>query len=73
MKGRREFKTNEADEISALLHKKVKSDSNEQKNIRNKIRSMGFYISDFDHLNRGFSDDDFKVLIEKGQVKIIDK
>ena len=47
MKGKDTFTKQEADEICALIEKKVKADKHEQKIIRDKIRSLGFYSSDF--------------------------
>ena len=47
MKGKNEFSKKEADEICALIAQKLKADKNGQKLIRNKIRSIGFYSTDF--------------------------
>lgn len=47
MKGKNEFSRKEADEICALIEKKLKASENEQKKIRDNIRSLGFYSTDF--------------------------
>ena len=72
MKGKSKFKEIERNMITELLYLKMNSEKNEQKIIRNKIRKMGFYISDFDHSHRGFSDIDFKMLIDNNKIEIID-
>lgn len=47
MKGKTTFTKTEADEITRLINAKLRADSTEQKGIRNKIRKLGFYASDF--------------------------
>ena len=47
IKGESEYSKEVADKICALIEKKLKADKNEQKSIRDKIRSLGFYSSDF--------------------------
>lgn len=58
MKGKKVFTKKQADEISSLINQKLMSDSNKQKGIRNKIRKLGFYASDFG-LGGGYTVDDF--------------
>lgn len=58
MKGKKVFTKKQADEISSLITQKLMSDSNKQKGIRNKIRKLGFYASDFG-LGGGSTVDDF--------------
>ncbi len=47
MKGKTHFTKAEADIISRLIKEKLNADSSTQKRIRNKIRALGFYASDF--------------------------
>jgi hypothetical protein len=47
MKGKATFTRSEADEICRLIEEKVKADTNGQKRIRDRIRKLGFYASDF--------------------------
>ena len=46
MKGKNEFTQSEINEIVALIRKRCLADSYEQKNIRNKMRRIGFYGRD---------------------------
>jgi len=67
MKGKSIFTRTEADIIIALIKKKLESDSNSQKGIRNKIRDLGFYASDFG-ISGGYTIEDFLsvVTIDEG-------
>ncbi len=47
MKGKTIFTKAEAEEVKRLINAKLRADSTEQKRIRNKIRKLGFYASDF--------------------------
>ena len=58
MKGKSKFTRFEADAIIALIRKKVVADSNEQKRLRDKIRALGFYASDFG-IGGGYTEHDF--------------
>lgn len=58
MKGKSNFTRQEADQIITLIRKKLASTSNEQKSIRNKIRQIGFYASDF-NIGNGYNEHDF--------------
>lgn len=68
MKGKSTFTRAEADVIIALIKKKLESDSNTQKGIRNKIRKLGFYAKDDCGITGGYTVKDFLsvVTIEKG-------
>ncbi len=71
MQGRDTFAQREAQEIRALLARKVSAGRNEQKGIRGKLRrGYGFYISDFSAFP-GFGPADFDRLIASGRVRII--
>ena len=63
MKGKMSFTTKEMEKIIDLIEQKVVASKNEQRNIRNKIRSLGFYFSDFSN-KKGYTVDDFKDLIQ---------
>ena len=63
MKGKSIFTDNEANLIIALIRKKLIADSNEQKKIRDKIRAMGFYASDFG-IGGGYNENDFKRVVK---------
>lgn len=62
MKGKTHFTKDQAEQIIALIELKLKSDSSKQKNIRNKIREIGFYASDFG-LRDGYNVADFKRVV----------
>ncbi|MBK7886884.1 MAG: hypothetical protein IPJ86_06125 [Bacteroidetes bacterium] len=51
MKSKSSFTKAEADEIVRLIKEKLKADSTKQKGIRNKIRKLGFYASDYGFSN----------------------
>jgi len=63
MKGKSTFSQGEANAIIALIRKKVVADRNEQKRIRDKIRAIGFYASDFG-IGGGYTEHDFLRLIK---------
>lgn len=47
MKGKTTFTRAEADDIKRLISEKLEADKEEQKQIRDNIRDIGFYFSDF--------------------------
>ncbi|WP_324720512.1 hypothetical protein [Salinimicrobium sp. HB62] len=47
MKGKSQFTKEEAKQIEQLIRQKLNAGASEQKGIRNKIRKLGFYASDF--------------------------
>ena len=47
MKSKESFTKSEAEEIIKLITEKLKADSTKQKGIRDKIRKIGFYASDY--------------------------
>jgi len=47
MKGKSVFRKEEAEQIIVLIQEKIGADSSKQKRIRDKIRKIGFYASDF--------------------------
>lgn len=58
MKGKLTFTKTEAEVIVALIDQKLKADAVKQKNLRNQIRALGFYASDFG-LRGGYTANDF--------------
>lgn len=59
MKGRQHFTPEEVQAIEKLITQKLMADSVKQKGIRNKIRKLGFYASDFG-LRGGYTVQDFR-------------
>ncbi len=71
MKGRNIFSLDDANAIREILRELRKTDRREQKKLRNTLREkFCFYIRDFDHSNKGFTEDDFNELIGNGIVHI---
>jgi hypothetical protein len=52
MKGKGVFTGHEARKIESLINQKLFSKRNEQNIIRNHIRKMGFYMTDFSNKKR---------------------
>ena len=69
MKGKKSFTILEIDTIKKLINKKVRATKNHQKVIRNRIRKIGFYFSDFSS-KKGYNKKDLESLIKNGQVKV---
>ena len=67
MKGKKVFTKGEAEIIIDLIRQKLSADSTRQKNIRAKIRRLGFYATDFG-IGGGYDEYDFKQ-----SVTILDK
>lgn len=72
MKGKTAFTEFEINQIRKLINQKLIASNNEQKNIRNKIRSFGFYFSDFSS-KKGYTVQDFENLIKTGEIKTIEQ
>lgn len=70
MKSKSSFTIDEAAKIIALIKDKLKASPSQQKSIRNKIRNIGFYYSDFGSNKDGYTVDDFLALIRAKQVKL---
>ena len=64
------FTQSQYDEIRILLKRRVTESRDEQKKTRGKIRKLGFMISDYFN---GFNENDFKKLLNKGEIVIVDK
>ena len=69
MKGKKSFTILEIDTIKKLINKKGRATKNHQKVIRNRIRKIGFYFSDFSS-KKGYNKKDLESLIKNGQVKV---
>lgn len=61
MRGKKTFTRKEVDQILELIDQKLKAPSGKQKGIRDKIRKIGFYYSDFSkaRVPGGYTKDDF--------------
>ncbi len=71
MKGKNQFSEFEFEMLKKLTSEKVKASPDKQKGIRNKIRNLGFYYSDFNTQKNGYDLKDLQQLINSGQIKII--
>ncbi len=72
MEGRRTFSRSEIKELRSLLRaKEVADDDDERRRIRRKLRSMGFYISDFSEGPDPYTAYDFDVDIKQGLIDVI--
>lgn len=71
MKGKSNFTKSESVILMRLIKRKVNSNKSEQKKIRDEMRDMDFYISDFTD-KKGFDVDDFSQLIEDGKITIVE-
>ena len=58
------------DEISSLLKRRPTESNDDQKKTRAKIRKLGFMISEYFN---GFTDIDFKKLLDRGDIEIVGK
>ena len=72
MPHRSTFTVEEVNQIRNLIRQKTDAPANIQKVIRNQIRGIGFYYSDFrtDRPIGGYTVDDFNDLIESGEIII---
>lgn len=65
MKGKSEFTKAEAAQIEKLIAQKLMADSVTQRGLRNKIRKLGFYASDFG-LRGGYTVAEFRSVVTIG-------
>jgi hypothetical protein len=70
IKGRNTFTKKEVDDIRKLLKLKNTSARAKQVVYRSKLREMGFYITDFDQTQSGFTTYHLDDLIRKGIIRI---
>lgn len=71
MKGKKRFTKNEIERIKSLTRMKISASRSEQKQIRDRIRRIGFYYSDFSN-SKGYDEYDIDVLIRNSEIEIID-
>ena len=71
MKGSREFTKETAQHIEVLLSRTRASGRADQKVLRQRIRDLGFFISDFSRPPSGFGPEDFRALVRSGTIKVI--
>lgn len=69
MKGKKEFTKAEFEEIKKLTEEKNRADKTRQVAIRNKIRNIGFYYSDFSS-KKGYTVADIEKLVRDGEIII---
>jgi ACT domain-containing protein len=72
MKGKKEFTSTEFEEIKKLVRKKVNASSEDQKTIRDRIRKIGFYYSDFSKEKDGYTLFDLEILVKNRKITIIE-
>ena len=71
MQGSDAFTQYQAGQIREFLHRKTRADRDEQKRIRQGLRRLRFYISDFADARAGFTAADFDRLVQRGAISII--
>lgn len=67
MRGTDRFISAQADQIRALLRKRATAERAEQKRLRDELRAIGFYISDWSR--PGMDPSDFDALVRSGKIK----
>jgi ADP-heptose:LPS heptosyltransferase len=72
------FTKGEITQIESLIREKLNADTNKQKQIRGKIRRIGFYWTDFveeSHQERAYDVENFRELIRElvsqGRIQIL--
>tara|TARA_R100000306_G_scaffold62292_1_gene68249 strand:+ start:7567 stop:8430 length:864 start_codon:yes stop_codon:yes gene_type:complete len=71
VKGKNQFSKSEFKQLKILIKEKQTADKTEQKSIRNRIRKIGFYFSDFSNKKKGYDISDLEQLVKTGQIKIV--
>ncbi len=72
MKGRNSFTHSEIESIKKLISLKEKAAPSEQKGIRQEIRKIGFYYSDFSSEKNNYTLDNFESLIRGREINVFD-
>lgn len=73
MKGKDRFTAAEASRIRGLLREVRRAEPGSvQKVLRDKLRRIGFYISDWEASTLGFTASDFEELVAAGSVSVVD-
>lgn len=70
MKGKTRFSAATAERIRILLGRVRSSPRPAQKVLRQQIRDLGFYISDFRRPASGFTREDFDALVQNGGIEV---
>jgi hypothetical protein len=70
VRGRARFSENEADEIRSILWEVRRAERSKQKGLRARLRSKGFYISDWSSDQSKFSVSDFDEAVAEGLIVI---
>lgn len=71
MQSSRRFTRAAAQQIRVLLADTRRAERSRQKALRQQIRDLGFFISDFSHSADGFTPEDFDDLVSAGTIDII--
>ena len=71
MKGKNQFLKSEFEQLKTLIKDKQTADKTQQKSIRNRIRKIGFYFSDFSNQKKGYDISDLEQLLKTGEIKIV--
>ena len=69
---RKSFSLSEIRQIELLIEKKLVASDSQQKTIRNNIRSIGFYWSDFHSRDVPYTVENFRQLIIDGDIHVIE-
>jgi hypothetical protein len=72
VQGRAEFTQAEMDEIRRIVRLKTGASVSRQKQLRQHLRTLEFFITDFGYQGHGFREADLDRLLAKGQVRITD-
>jgi hypothetical protein len=72
VRGRSTFTQREAAELRRLIAQKQTADRERQKTLRTRMRTIGFYITDFVTKQRGFTASDFDDLVARGVIVVRD-
>jgi hypothetical protein len=70
VKGKNQFSELEFEMLKKLTSEKVKASPDKQKGIRNRIRKLGFYYSDFNNQKNGYDLKDLQQLVNNGQITV---
>ncbi len=71
MKGKNVFTEDEDLRLESLIEQKQGKSKSEQTKIRNRIRSIGFYYSDFSNKKDGYTVEDYRKLKRDGVITIV--
>ena len=71
MKGKNVFTEDEDLRLESLIEQKQGKSKSEQTKIRNRIRSIGFYYSDFSNKKEGYTVEDYRKLKRDGVITIV--